>query len=56
VQLKEAGYILDTLAVALWVNGSVEAAAAAERRALELDPDNAEYYREQLRRMGAGIR
>lgn len=52
VELKMAGYILDTLAVALWTNGSVEAAVAAERRALEIDPDNAGYYRGQLRKMG----
>lgn len=51
VELKMAGYILDTLAVALWMNGSVEAALAAERRALEIDPDNSGYYREQLRKM-----
>ena len=52
VELKLAGYILDTLAVALWMNGSVQAAVAAERRALEIDPDNAGYYRGQLRKMG----
>ncbi|HBI16329.1 MAG TPA: peptidase M48 Ste24p [Desulfobulbaceae bacterium] len=52
VGLKKSGYILDTLAVALWQNGSFEAALAAERRALEIDPDNAEYYRGQLRKMG----
>jgi Zn-dependent protease with chaperone function len=51
VEIKPAGYILDTLAVALWMNGSVQAAAAAERRALEVDPDNAGYYRGQLRKM-----
>ncbi|MHB8810028.1 MAG: M48 family metallopeptidase [Desulfobulbaceae bacterium] len=50
-EIKEAGYILDTLAVALWTAGSVREALAAERRALEIDPDNAEYYRAQLRRM-----
>ena len=51
VELKEAGYILDTLAVALWTAGAVREAMAAERRAVEIDPDNAEYYRAQLQRM-----
>lgn len=51
VELKEAGYILDTLAVSLWAVGSVREAMSAERRAQEIDPDNAEYYREQVLRM-----
>jgi tetratricopeptide (TPR) repeat protein len=51
VELKEAGYILDTLAVALWAAGSREEALAAERRALAVDPDNGEYYRERMRKM-----
>ncbi|MHB8788869.1 MAG: M48 family metalloprotease [Desulfobulbaceae bacterium] len=55
VELKEAGYILDTLAVALWAAGFPRDAAAAERRALEVDPDNGEYYREQLRKMERSV-
>lgn len=51
VAFKEAGYILDTLAVALWTAGSVQEALAMERRAVEIDPDNAVYYLAQIRKM-----
>jgi Zn-dependent protease with chaperone function len=51
VRLKEAGYILDTLAVALWANGFKSEAVAAENRAMEVDPDNTLYYRKQLNRI-----
>ncbi len=46
--LKERGYILDTLATAYWANGLVEEAVAAQRKAIQLDPDNRSYYLAQL--------
>jgi len=53
VTLREEGYILDTLAVALWANGNREEALAAERKAAERDPRNEEYYRQQAARIAA---
>lgn len=50
--IKEAGYILDTLAVAFWANMKVEQALAAERRAAAIDPINRDYYRRQLEKIG----
>lgn len=51
VSIKEEGYILDTLAVALWANGQTEKATQAERRAIQLDPENSEYYTRQAKKM-----
>ncbi|MBI4793409.1 MAG: peptidase M48, partial [Deltaproteobacteria bacterium] len=46
--IKQAGYILDTLALAYWQNGYAEKARQAEKMAIEADPDNREYYEKQL--------
>jgi len=48
--LKQDGYILDTLAEAYWANGMVDDAVAAERDAVQIDPENAKYYLQQLRK------
>lgn len=50
-ELKPAGYIFDTLAVAFWANGMVDEAVSAEGKALEVDPHNREYYLQQLRKI-----
>ena len=53
--IKQAGYILDTLALAYWQNGYAEKARQAEQMAIEADPDNREYYEKQLEKYeGAG--
>ena len=49
--IKEEGYILDTLAVALWANGQSDKAVAAEERAVRLDPANKRYYSKQAEKM-----
>ncbi|MCL7487185.1 MAG: M48 family metalloprotease [Desulfobulbaceae bacterium] len=53
LSLDEKGYILDTLAVALWANGQTEKALAAEKRAMRIDPENSGYYRQQAEKMAA---
>ncbi|MCB2184136.1 MAG: M48 family metalloprotease [Desulfobulbaceae bacterium] len=45
---KPAGYILDTLAMAYFQNGFIENAIEVEKKAIELDPENKEYYLKQL--------
>lgn len=50
-EIKQAGYILDTLAVALWANGLVDEAMAAEARAMEIDPANKRYYLQQMKKI-----
>ncbi|MCI5150619.1 MAG: peptidase M48 Ste24p, partial [Candidatus Electrothrix sp. MAN1_4] len=47
-QFTEQGYILDTLATALWANGKVEEAVAVEKKAAALDQDNLAYYQERI--------
>lgn len=51
ISIREEGYILDTLAVALWANGLVSQAIAAETRAAQVDPANTGYYRHQAEKM-----
>ncbi len=46
--LKENGYILDTLATAFWANGLVDEAVATELKAMRLDPENRNYYQQQV--------
>jgi Zn-dependent protease with chaperone function len=60
VELKPAGYVFDTLAVAYWANGMVEEAVSAENKALEVDPENRKYYLQQRfrfreQRWGSGL-
>ncbi|MCI5143570.1 MAG: hypothetical protein D3909_17975 [Candidatus Electrothrix sp. ATG1] len=45
---SEQGYILDTLATALWANGRVEEAVAVEKKAVALDRENRSYYQERI--------
>ncbi|CAK8724758.1 Peptidase M48 domain-containing protein [Candidatus Electrothrix laxa] len=47
-RFSEQGYIQDTLATALWANGRIEEAIAAEEKAAELDPDNLAYYQSRM--------
>jgi len=56
VASQEQGYVLDTLATALWVNGLTEQAVAAEMRAMALDPAGRDYYRRQMARFLAAPR
>jgi Zn-dependent protease with chaperone function len=48
--LKPAGYILDTLAESLFINGYIEKAIAIEKEAIKKDPSNTDYYQAQLER------
>jgi len=48
--LKPAGYILDTLAESLFINGYIEKAIATEKEAIKKDPSKTDYYRTQLQR------
>jgi len=50
VQALERGFVLDTLATALWLNGHKEEALAMEMRAIKLDPDGQDFYRQQMER------
>jgi Zn-dependent protease with chaperone function len=52
--LKRAGYILDTLAVALWANGMTGEAIETEREAISTDPENSGYYMKQLQKFKTG--
>ena len=51
LSIHEEGYILDTLATALWANGQVNKAVAIETRAAEVDPVNSRYYLQQIEKM-----
>jgi tetratricopeptide (TPR) repeat protein len=46
--LKAAPHIWDTLAEALFVNGRIEEAIAAEQQALDMNPEDRKIYEEQL--------
>lgn len=50
VQLKPTGYIIDTLATALWANGFATEAIALEQQAILIDPAHEQYYQEQIER------
>ena len=52
--LKQAPYILDTLAESYYVNGLYKLAIEAEKRALAMNPDNRKYYEEQLKKFATG--
>ncbi len=52
VLLAKKGFIFDTLALAYSANGLVDEAVAAERQAILLDPEHADYYRRQLEKFG----
>lgn len=47
--VSEEGYILDTLATALWANGFVEEAMLMALKAIRVDPANAAFYRRQMK-------
>ena len=51
-ELKPLGHVLDTLATAYWVNGFTENALRVERQALSRDPENKEYYQQQIIKFG----
>ena len=51
LSIREEGYILDTLATALWANGLANRAISIETRAAEIDPVNTGYYRQQTEKM-----
>lgn len=47
-RLKKAGYILDTLAQAYFVNGYPAKAVEKEEEAIRIDPENRNYYEKQI--------
>lgn len=47
---RPAGYVLDTLALAYWVNGFPEKARQAILEAMRADPEHRAYYVEQLKK------
>ena len=49
-RLEEQGYILDTLATALWANGQVDEAVRTEFRAAKMDQKNLYYYQAQAKK------
>jgi Zn-dependent protease with chaperone function len=50
IDLKKAPHIWDTLAEALYVNGHIAEAIAAENQALQMDPGNRKIYEKQLKK------
>jgi Zn-dependent protease with chaperone function len=48
IALKQEGYIYDTLATAYWANGFQEEAIMAEAKAIQIDPVNRQFYRQQV--------
>jgi Zn-dependent protease with chaperone function len=48
-RFSEKGYILDTLATALWANNRVEEAVAVTRKAAAIDQGNLAYYQDRLK-------
>ncbi|CAN2042791.1 Peptidase [Candidatus Magnetomoraceae bacterium gMMP-15] len=49
-KLDQSPYILDTLAESYYVNGMLEKAVKASKKALSLNPENRGYYEEQLKK------
>ncbi len=45
---KPVGYVLDTLAMAYFMNGFTENALEVEKRAMQIDPKNRDYYLKQI--------
>ncbi len=54
VRRKPAGYILDTFAESLFINGYINRAITAEKRALKRDPSRRAYYQSQIKRFKMG--
>lgn len=52
-QLKPQGYIIDTLATALWANDLIAKAIDMEEQAMHIDPEKEEYYQEQIKRFNS---
>ena len=50
VQYKAKGYLLDTLATALWANGMLNQALQIELQAVQIDPEHKAYYQDQIKR------
>ena len=48
LELQESAHILDTYAQALFINGRVNEAIEAEKRALAMNPEDRQIYQEQL--------
>lgn len=53
VALEEKGYILDTLARALWMTGRVDEAVSLENSAARINPKNRAYYQNQAEKFSA---
>lgn len=56
IALSKAPHIWDTLAEALYINGRIDEAIAAEKEALAMNPDDREIYEKQLKRFEEGVR
>ncbi len=50
----DTGYILDTLALCLFRTGHVRRAMETEKRAIQVDPENSDYYRRQTEMFRSG--
>jgi Zn-dependent protease with chaperone function len=50
VLVSEEGFVLDTLATALWANGFGEEAMLMALKAIRADPANTKFYRSQIKR------
>lgn len=48
--LEPRGHILDTLATAYWANDLINEAVETERQAIFVDPEQSEYYQQQIRK------
>ncbi|WP_028581029.1 M48 family metallopeptidase [Desulfogranum japonicum] len=46
--IDKSGFVLDTLATAFWANGLVEEAVFTERKAMQVDGHNRNYYKTKL--------
>ena len=46
--LQPRGFVLDTLGMAYWANGFIEEAVEAEKQAAATDPDEKQYYLNQI--------
>jgi Flp pilus assembly protein TadD len=55
IRLKSAPHIWDTLAEALYANGRIEEAIAAEEKALSMNPEDRHIYEEQLEKFKKAI-
>ncbi|MDA8139153.1 MAG: M48 family metalloprotease [Desulfobacteraceae bacterium] len=56
IELEKSPYIWDTLAEALFANGRIKEAIAAEKEALAMNPDDRKIYEKQLEKFKEGLK